>query len=386
MLAIVFTICCTGLEVHAESEKDGISVTVSADKEQYKAEDEVKLKITVKNTNDFEVLGLKVENVLPDGVSLVSGDISKDNINLKSGEEHTMNLSVKKAETEAEQTTNTNAPSNDESISKNNINGTSNAERLPNTGESNTILIVLTITLISVIVLIACFLRDRKRFSKLLTVLICIGIVNAFGITGIIRAQSENIKSFTYEYTYKVDNVEYIHKVVVSYILSKDSNNNSTDAERKLQDGYVKDNLAQFKMEDKFDSLMDINKAVMTNTKCEFTNAEYGKDGKGTANIIIYAPDMEKIFSDGLKFATENQEVILEYNGENLQEKFQNWIDDYTIQLINSNKYESIKTEMPITIYKENNQWIVSVDSKLNDALMGNMYNFLEGQLNELYK
>lgn len=406
ILVFAVMIFCTGLHVHAEEVKDGISVTVSSDKEKYNSEDEVKLKITVKNTNDFEASNIKIENVLPDGISLVSGDKSKDNIKLKANEEVTMNLTVKKTdsgqtESKSITTSNSNATINtisgqakSKSTTTSNSNTTINTtakdkttsttERIPNTGENNIILITLIVMLISIVIIVVCLmLKDRKKYSKFLSVLICLGVINAFGITSIVHASSKSNHSFTYEYTYKIDNADYIHKIVVSYSLS---DNNNTIEEKKLQDGYVKDNLEQFAMKDRFDELMDISKTIISNTKCEFKNIQYGKDGKGTADIIVFAPDMEKILSDGLKFATENQEIILKYNGANLQEKFQNWVNDYSIELINSNKYEPIKTELPITIYKENNQWIINVDSKLNNALTGNMNSFFEDQLNELYK
>lgn len=381
-------IFCTGLNVHAEESKDGISVTVSSDKENYSSADEVRLKVTVKNTNNFEVINLKIENILPDGISLVSGDISKDNINLQANEETTMNLTVKKSDSGQANTTE-NVTSNAIATEKNTT--VSKSAILPNTGDNKSVLIALIVMLVSILVMIICFLlKDRKKYSKFLSVLICLGVINALGITGVIHASSENINNFTYEYIYKIDNADYIHKIIVSYSLSENNNgnsndNNNTSDEKKLQDGYVTDNLAQFKMEDRFDSRMDIVKTMMSNTRCEFKNAEYGEDGKGTADITVYAPNMEKILSDGVKFTTENQEIVSNYNGENLQEKLNNWINDYTIELIKSNKYEPLKTELPITIYKENNQWIVYADSKLNDALTGNLNTVFENLLKELY-
>lgn len=385
---------CTGLNVQAENVKDGISVTVSSNKEKYNSEDEVNLKITVKNTNDFEVSDIKIENILPDGISLVSGEKSKDNINLKANEEVSMNLTVKKANSGQTETKNITTKQKNTTINTTIADNTvSTTEKFPNTGENNTTLNVLIVMLISIVIMIIClFLKDRKKYSKFLSVLICLGVINAFGITGIVHASSKNNNSFTYEYTYKIDNADYIHKVVVSYSLSENSNsnsnnsNNNTDEEKKLKDGYVKDNLEQFAMKNRYDKLMDISKTIINNTKCEFKNVEYGKDGKGTADIIVFAPNMEKILSDGLKFATENQETILKYDGANLQEKFQKWVNEYSIELINSNKYEPLKTELSITIYKENNQWIINVDEKLNNALTGNINKFFEDQLNELYK
>lgn len=395
MSLFMVMLLCTGLNVHAEDVKDGISIIVSSDKENYNSEDEIKLKITVKNTNDFEVSNIKIENILPDGISLVSSEKSKDNIKLKANEEVTMNLTVKKANSGQTETKNITISNNNKVINTTvKDNTVSTTEKFPNTGENSTTLIAMIVMLISIVIMIVClFLKDRKKYSKFLSVLICLGVINAFGITGIVHASSKNNNSFTYEYTYKIDNIDYIHKVVVSYSLSENNNNsnnnnNNTDTveEKKLQDGYVKDNLEQYAMKDRYDKLMDISKTIINNTKCEFKNVKYGKDGKGTADIIVFAPNMEKILSDGLKFATENQEIILKYDGANLQEKFQNWVNEYSIELINSNKYEPLKTELSITIYKENNQWIINVDEKLNNALTGNMNKFFEDQLNELYK
>lgn len=382
---------CTGLNVQAEDVKDGISVTVSSDKEKYNSEDEVNLKITVKNTNDFEVSNIKIENILPDGISLVLGEKSKDNIKLKANEEVTMNLTVKKTNSGQAETKNITTKQKNTTINTTVADNTvSTTEKFPNTGENDTPLVALIVMIISIVIMIICFWKGKKHL-KILSLFLCLGIVGTFGITEMVHASSEKNHSFTYEYTYKINNNDYIHKVVVSYSLSENSNNsnnndNNANEEKKLQDGYVKDNLEQFAMKDRYDKLMDISKTIINNTKCEFKNVEYGKDGKGTADIIVFAPNMEKILSDGLNFATEHQETILKCDGANLQEKFQNWVNEYSIELINSNKYEPLKTELSITIHKENNQWIINVDEKLNNALTGNINKFFEDQLNELYK
>lgn len=209
---------CNGLHVNAESSKDGLSVIISSDKENYNLEDEVKLKITVKNTNDFEVSDIKVENILPDGISLVSGDISKDSINLQANEEATMNLTVKKAnsrQAEPAENVNTNAISTGKSDS-------------PKTGEKNTTLIAFIVLLISTVIMIICFWKGKKHL-KFLSLFLCLGFVGTFGITGItyavsdntqtktINSSEENISSFTTEFTYVIDDVGYTHNVITTY-------------------------------------------------------------------------------------------------------------------------------------------------------------------------
>lgn len=389
MSLFMVMLLCTGLNVHAEDVKDGISVIVSSDKENYNSEDEIKLKITLKNTNDFEVSNIKIENILPDGISLVSGEKFKDNIKLKANEEVTMNLTVKKANSGQAATKNITTSNNNKVINTTvKDNTVSTTENFPNTGENNTTLIALIVMLISIVIMIVClFLKDRKKYSKFLSVLICLGVINALGITGVIQASSENINNFTYEYTYRIDNSDYIHKIIVSYSLSENNNgssddNNNTTNEKKLQDGYVTDNLAQFKMENGFDKSTDLAKAIINNTRCEFKNVEYREDGKGTADITVYAPDMEKIYIYTQQTIPKNPDILLNCNGEDLEEKFKN----YLIELLNSNKYELVKTELPITIYKENNQWIVSANSKLGYAILGNIDKVLENALNDFSK
>lgn len=225
----VVMIFCTGLNVHAEDVKDGILVTVSSDKENYNSEDEVNLKITVKNTNDFEVSDIKVENILPDGISLVSGDISKDNINLKANEESTMNLTVKKADSgQADITDNT--TNNVSAVGKSDTSSSSNG-KIPNTGENDTPFIALIVMLISTVIMIVCFWKGRKKHLKFLSLFVCLGVVGTFGITGITHAILKNNNSFTYKYTYKIDNADYVHQVVVSYNLSESSSDDDNIGE-----------------------------------------------------------------------------------------------------------------------------------------------------------
>ncbi|MCM1361351.1 MAG: carboxypeptidase regulatory-like domain-containing protein [Clostridiales bacterium] len=209
-------IFCTGLNVHAEELKDGILVTMSSDKESYNLEDEVNLKIMLKNTNDFEVSNIKIENILPDGVLLVAGDISKDNINLQANEENTMNLTVKKADSGQAYTTGK-------------IDTSSSNGKIPNTGENNTALIALIVILISIVIMVVCFWKGRKKHLKFLSLFVCLGVVGTLGITGITHAVSdntqtqtinssdENISSFTTNFTYVIDNVNYTNKIIINY-------------------------------------------------------------------------------------------------------------------------------------------------------------------------
>lgn len=284
ILAIM--IFCTGLNVHAEEAKDGITITVSSDKENYSSEDEVKLKITVKNTNDFEVSNIKIENILPDGISLVSGDISKDNIKLQSNEEATMNLTVKKASTEQEDITN-----NANAVGKSD--DSTSPKSSPKTGNNDTPLIFL---IIAIIIMIICFWRGRKKHIKFLSLFLCLGVIGVFGVTGITYALSdntqtettnssdENISSFITEFTYVIDNTNYTHNVTATYYSI---------------DFYVF-----------CDTTKKIQETVATDT---FENASLEKRKEIALNLLNKLESENKIKKGSITFNEKSNQIFYEY-------------------------------------------------------------------------
>ncbi|MCM1132382.1 MAG: DUF11 domain-containing protein [Ruminococcus flavefaciens] len=400
MPVLMMLLFCTGLNVHAEEVKDGISVTVSSDKKNYSSEDEVKLKIMVKNTNDFEVSDIKIENILPDGISLISGDISKDNINLKANEETIMNLSVKKVSTGQTATT-INTINNSDNSEKNTT--VSKAEKFPNTGDNNNTLLALIVMLVSVAVIIVCLmLKDRKKYSKFLSVLICLGVINAFEITGIIHATSTSNNSFTYEFTYKIDNADYIHKVVVSYSLSENNNNNSnnnnnnsnnnnnTVEEKKLQDGYlldVKDNfVSSYNFERVKWNEVDKNSLdylLLKNVYIKIENAEYKDNNTGTANIVITAPDLEDLLIASFKALDLNPNEYI--NGEEFQ-KYKDKINNSMCNMLKNSTYKKIDTSLNVNTTKINQTWKIEYTEDVHEAITCRVNELFEKYVDKMFK
>lgn len=377
---------CTGLNVQAENVKDSISVTVSSDKEKYNSEDEVNLKIMVKNTNDFEVSDIKVENILPDGISLVSGEKSKDNIKLKANEEVTMNLTVKKTNSGQAETKNITTKQKNTTINTTVADNTvSTTEKFPNTGENNTTLIALIVMLISIVIMIVClFLKDRKKYSKFLSVLICLGVINAFGITGIVHASSKNNNSFTYEYTYKIDNNDYIHKIAVSYNLSENnnnsntSNNNNSDNEKEIAElrkkaestlnciisgDYSKDfsyiSMYGEMKKDKI-GLSELSNTVMSNMKYKFNDIKLTENNKGA----IIKCEFESI---------DMIDVVYQLQEEN-HDKYNDEYKKLMLNKIKNNEYKTKKFNIDLLMIKLDDVWYLYETPDFNDAITGGMY------------
>lgn len=66
--------------------QDGISLSVETDKESYESHQKIDVTVTVKNTNDYTIDNVSVTVELPEGLSLVSGDLSISNITLQPGD------------------------------------------------------------------------------------------------------------------------------------------------------------------------------------------------------------------------------------------------------------------------------------------------------------
>ncbi len=193
LVTFISVLFCTGMNVCAENVTDGISVSVSSDKAEYDSGDEVKLEITVKNTNDFEVSNLRIENVLPDGIKLVSGNAVEENVTLKANGEKTVKLSVAKAQ--------------------------GNSGTTPKIGESGIIAILLAVLLIAGVVIV--FVLKGKKGFKFFSIVLCLCLIGQLSPETLVNAQNstseDSLSSLTAECTYTIDGTEYLHKVVVVY-------------------------------------------------------------------------------------------------------------------------------------------------------------------------
>ena len=54
----------------ATNTQDGLKVTLTTDKDTYSQSDEIKVNISVENTNSFDVNNVSLESVIPDGLEL----------------------------------------------------------------------------------------------------------------------------------------------------------------------------------------------------------------------------------------------------------------------------------------------------------------------------
>ena len=76
----------------AEAEQNGLVATLTFDKSEYAANEDVNVTLTVKNNNSYAVKDIQTEITLSDGVTLKDGSLTQEAFELNSTESKTCEL------------------------------------------------------------------------------------------------------------------------------------------------------------------------------------------------------------------------------------------------------------------------------------------------------
>lgn len=97
-MAVLIAFVCFALPSLAVSTASqyGLEATIVTDKESYKANEEIHVTVTVKNTNDFKVEAVSIESLLPETLTLKDGSNSTKTVDLEPGETLTLSFTAVK--------------------------------------------------------------------------------------------------------------------------------------------------------------------------------------------------------------------------------------------------------------------------------------------------
>lgn len=171
--------------------QDGFSVTIATDKESYATNEDINLSITVENTNAYPVENVSIEALLPEGLKLKSGTLTKETATLEAGDTLTVSIVA---------------------LSWNNPDNISSS---PKTGDTSNILLWVILLYLSAVVCVVTF-KHRKKSAKILSVFLCLVLLGTIAPMGIFSAE-ETKKSIDTSKTISVDNKNYDIKAIVSY-------------------------------------------------------------------------------------------------------------------------------------------------------------------------
>ena len=105
-MAVLLAFACFALPSFAMSSGSqyGLEATIVTDKESYKANEEIHVTVTVKNTNDFKVEDVSIESLLPETLTLKDGSSSTKTVDLEAGETLTLSFTAVKEKEETSAT------------------------------------------------------------------------------------------------------------------------------------------------------------------------------------------------------------------------------------------------------------------------------------------
>ena len=182
----------------AEEEQNGLVATLTFDKSEYAANEDVNVTLTVKNNNSYAVKDIRTEITLPDGITLKDGSLTQEAFELNSTESKTCELiKIVKATGPATDNTKTDTTS-------------------PQTGDNSHTGLFIVLMILSGGALLFIGIKQNKLHAKgIMSLILCFAMVGAM-LPMTANAASEK-KSFSVEETVKIDGENATVKATVSY-------------------------------------------------------------------------------------------------------------------------------------------------------------------------
>ncbi|MBR4026589.1 MAG: M4 family metallopeptidase [Lachnospiraceae bacterium] len=387
--------------------QDGLEVTLSTDKAEYHKNEQIIVTLTVKNTNDFSITDLSLENLVPEGYKLAeNNDIAKQVESLGAGE--TVSLTVTYIadsmdnETEDEDKTESdesdngnnsesdnnqqNGTGNNPETDNNQQNGTGdNSEtnsptQSPLTGDKADVIRWIVILSLGMGILIFVLFKNKKS-KNLLSILLC--IVVASTVVVVIASEvymAEETKSISLIETIKVEENEITLKAEISYtFVSEDNSYNPEVPEISLGEDVIPDlDFEPEEAEPTFSSkeeevanIAGLNGGQVPYTSCDDNNIPNYIDGKFSDKKVNSIEDAVDALND--------IHYIMQF--ENPEQEFEE-VYESSVNLGNQTNYyrlQQVYHSIPVYGY----QLIVSTDSNGTiQALNGHYYPEIDMEIN----
>lgn len=287
-LGVLLLISCLTATVFAAetNTQDGLTAVIQTDKENYSANEDIHITVTVTNNNSFEVKNVSIESFLPDTLTLKDGDLKSKTLDLQSGETLTLAcVVILEKEEQSSSENETSEPTTEETtteITETTETATETTEQItdetstapdtttseteesnsetetddilpiePSTNESNpdattesvsqesnptspdtgdnSPFVKLLIALIIAMAIIAAYIiitkKNNKKATKVISLILCSAIaISSVATIGFIKvgAEESNTQNFTVDKTITVDGRNYTINVNVSYDKTKE--------------------------------------------------------------------------------------------------------------------------------------------------------------------
>lgn len=242
LVVFTFILSVSSINVFAATTtQDGLEVTFTTDKSSYSNTDDIVTTLTVKNTNDFEVTNLSLENLVPDGYKVTDKNSLKKEIErLESGKDTSLVSTYESTKTVPEPT---NATEGTKPIA--NVDGNA-----INTGNNSGAVIVICL-LVLLLSIFSIFIFQKKKVKQLFSLtLVCALMLSyvSIGTTTVNAAETQISNSINIETPVTIGNNSVKLKGLVNYSINKTNSytvtfvsngGSNVEAQEVIKGGYV---------------------------------------------------------------------------------------------------------------------------------------------------
>lgn len=242
LVVFTFILSVSSINVFAATTtQDGLEVTFTTDKSSYSNTDDIVTTLTVKNTNDFEVTNLSLENLVPDGYKVTDKNSLKKEIErLESGKDTSLVSTYESTKTVPEPT---NATEGTKPIA--NVDGNA-----INTGNNSGAVIVICL-LVLLLSIFSIFIFQKKKVKQLFSLtLVCALMLSyvSIGTTTVNAAETQISNSINIEAPVTIGNNSVKLKGLVNYSINKTNSytvtfvsngGSNVESQEVIKGGYV---------------------------------------------------------------------------------------------------------------------------------------------------
>lgn len=191
----------------ATGNQDGLQAVVSTDKDTYGAGDDVQIGITVTNTSDSTVKDVTLTGVLPSGLKLKSGTLTKGAASLTTGSS-LVTTAVAVAQSSG---------------------GSTQAKSgLPTAGDLSNMLLPIAL-IVALAIGLTVTLRFRENAQKIISIFLCVALLAAMTPSRSYAAAAQAPKSFDLAKTIKMGGKDYVIAATIGYTLESGGGTSPTD-------------------------------------------------------------------------------------------------------------------------------------------------------------
>ena len=236
LILLCFT---TSMNVFSASfTQDGLEVILSTDKESYNSSDAIKATLFVKNTNDFDVFNVTLEEYIPEGYVLSNDSTAKVSIEkLAAGEELSLQAimvsqdNVTTTTTSTTVTTQTSSTKPTTTTTKTSTTQSTSTSDSPGTGDDTNIFLLISIFGACSIILIITIFAKKKTRNTILSLLLCLSLTRLVYAPILSQAANENDKSISISETVKVADKNVTINAKVIYTINNNGDESMSPAD-----------------------------------------------------------------------------------------------------------------------------------------------------------